>query len=418
MEKKTTTNVKNALKLQVKKLQARWRKVITGSSEKRVRDHLKEAQEKPKYVKLLDKVAFTLGVLNIVACQYFLLNVPEYFPSWFTVVMPIMMISRFYHFKSLHWQYFMIDFCYLTILCSLINVLLVRSSPVFFKVCFIFSTGVLPIAIPVWRNSLIFHDFDKIISVYIHILPCMLYYTLRWHGKDQNSCQMATCSPLRSTDYLWALLLYCIWQTAYLIKTEVLDCDKFNANPQLTTSLRYISKDTKNAVAVGILKGLRVVGVFRKDEGYDSATIKTKLVFVGSQLVVTLISFLPTPLFYYSNMAHLLWIALIFTISIFNGASFYIEVFSVRYQKHLSRLEEMQRIAQETTKIVRQLTENMDNPTEMKKETSADSVLSNEDASPLCTPPEDDEEDEDEDGELLNFADVAGYEADLLEIDS
>ena len=62
------------------KIQAKWRKIVTGNEKKRIRDHLKEAQQQPHYVKLMDKLGFTMGVLNITACQYFLLNIPEYFP--------------------------------------------------------------------------------------------------------------------------------------------------------------------------------------------------------------------------------------------------------------------------------------------------------------------------------------------------
>ena len=74
----------------------------------------------------------------------------------------------------------MIDFCYFVIFCTLMNIFLVKSSSLFFKVCFIYANGPLTAAVLIWRNSLIFHDYDKIVTVYIHLLPSMLYYTLRW----------------------------------------------------------------------------------------------------------------------------------------------------------------------------------------------------------------------------------------------
>lgn len=36
---------------------------------------------------------------------------------------------------------------------------------------------------PVWRNSLVFHDVEKITSLYIHIFPGLLLYTLRWYPR-------------------------------------------------------------------------------------------------------------------------------------------------------------------------------------------------------------------------------------------
>lgn len=362
----STQRVQNIVKAQARKLQGRWRKAITGSSTKRVRDHIREVQEVPKNIKLLDKVGFTLGVLNILACQYFLLNVPRYFQSWYAVIVPITLVSRFYHFKSLNFHYFLIDFCYFTIFNTFLNISLLRWSARFFKICFIFSTGVLPIAIPIWRNSFIFHDFDKIVSVYIHLLPCMLYYTLRWNGlsnSESMTCEpngIASCEPLYISDYFYAILIYIFWQIAYLLKTEVLDKEKFDSHPEIQTSLRWLARDTKNDFSRMILKGLRRMGIFGQQEDFDSTTMKTKMVFVCCQLLLTLVSFIPTPLFYYSNFSHLFWIGLIFTISIFNGASFYIEVFSVRYQAQLKKLDEMQKIARDATSMMQQMAADID----------------------------------------------------------
>ncbi|RYG98730.1 DUF2838 domain-containing protein [archaeon] len=333
------------------KIQAKWRKIVTGNEKKRIRDHLREAQQQPQYVKLMDKLGFTMGVLNITACQYFLLNIPEYFPVWYAVVLPVLLISRLYHFRSQNWHYFLLDFCYFVILCTLLNITVLRSD-VFFKMCFIFATGSLPIAIPVWRNSLIFHDYDKIVSVYVHILPCMLYYTLRWHADYTGSQCLHTpshthtpsemsspshassylsdspCPPLCLSDYVAALLLYFAWQVMYILKTEVWDKLKLDSNPDILTSLRWMAKDTKNATARSVLKICRRIGVFGMKEEFNSTSMKTKLVFVSSQLVFTMVSFIPSYIVYHSRMGHLLYIGLIFTISVFNGASFYIEVSS------------------------------------------------------------------------------------------
>lgn len=347
--------INDALRKQASKVQAEWRKIVTGNEKKRVRDHLQEASQQPKTVKLLDKIAFTMGVLNITTCQYFLLNVPEYFPIWYSVIVPLLMLSRLYHFRSLNWQYFMFDFCYFVLFCTLLNLFLLRTE-VFFKICFIFATGALPVAIPIWRNSLIFHDYDKIVSVYVHMLPCLLYYTLRWNT-DYNGVQCVTnsCSPLRAVDYLGAVLVYLLWQALYILKTEVWDKDKLDTNPHILTSLRWMAKDTKNPMARSVLRMMRRIGIFRADEDYDSHTMKTKLVFVASQLTITVLSFLPSVAVYQSQSLHLAYIILIFTIAVFNGASFYIEVFSVRYHTYIEQLEQMRGIAKAASSVVNEI---------------------------------------------------------------
>eukprot|EP01034_Spumella_vulgaris_P030298 gene30298-37490_t len=217
------------------------------------------------------------------------------------------------------------------------------------------------IAILIWRNSFIFHDYDKIVSVFIHLLPSMLYYTLRWHShsyelNSNNSCCFnSNCEPLTLFDYGVATLGYFLWQVLYIVKTEVLDKKKLDSHPELLTSLRWMSSDTKNSLAKNILKTLRRVGIFGPQEQFEATSMKTKMVFVFSQLLVTVAAFLPTPLFYYSSVCHMLFIIFIFTVTIFNGASFYIEVFSKRYNLKISRIEEMHRIAQEASKMAMEI---------------------------------------------------------------
>lgn len=365
MNKINLDAMKEMIKQNTSKIQSKWRKLVTGNERKRIRDHLREKEEQPNYIKFFDKLAFTFGVLNILICQYFLLNIPEYFSIWYSFVIPIILLSRFYHFRSLNWHYFLIDFCYFINLSTLLNLFFLRSSSIFFKICFIHATGTLPIAILIWRNSLVFHDYDKIVSVYIHILPCMLYYTLRWYNNSaliNGSIQV--CDPsttllcnLTIKDYLLAILFYLFWQIIYIYKTEVLDLEKFNKNPDLLTSLRWMSKDTKNPLARKVLSFLQKIGIFHKTEDYDSTSMKTKLVFVASQFFITVISLLPSYFIFNSSRGHLLYIGLIFFSSMFNGASFYIEVFSVRYHSSLEKLEKMHKIALEANTVMKQIVE-------------------------------------------------------------
>uniref|UniRef100_A0A7S3MDK0 Glycerophosphocholine acyltransferase 1 n=1 Tax=Spumella elongata TaxID=89044 RepID=A0A7S3MDK0_9STRA len=340
---------------QAVKLRSKFRKVVTGDEKKRIRDRIRETQDEPRYVKFFDKVAFTVGVLNMGVCQYFLLNRPDLFPYWYAAIIPLILASRYFYFRSSNNQYFMIDFCYFTIFCTMVNLWLIRDSALFFKTVFICATGPLTLAIPVWRNSFVFHDYDKIVSVYIHILPSMLYYTLRHNNSSLDIfrqaipgdvCGSANCDRLYLTDYLLAVLLYMFWQFIYLYKTEFLDKSRLDSDPSLMTSLRWLAQDTKNAAARFFLKMFRLIGVFSKEEDYDSRTMKTKIVFVVAQLIFTLVSFLPTPLMYHYSGFHLTWILFIVTSAVFNGGSFYIEVFSKRYNSHIAKIEEMHRIAQ------------------------------------------------------------------------
>ena len=65
--------------------------------------------------------------------------------------------------------------------------------------------------------------------------------------------------------------------------------------------------------------------------------MKTKMVFVTTQLLFTMVAMIPTYHLWRHPTAHLIYIALIFAISVFYGASYYVEVFSKRYTLALER---------------------------------------------------------------------------------
>ena len=174
-------------------------------------------------------------------------------------------------------------------------------------------------------------DTEKITSVYIHILPAMLYYCLRWydpeHGRDER--QPLT---LNLSDYLLASALYLLWQTMYFVKTEVVDRQKLDRDPEYITSLRWMSRDSKSSISKLVLNLMRLFRIFKHDEGFDPSSVKTKLIFVASQFIYTLAMFGNSFFVFYSKIANLLFIAALFTISIYFGASYYIDIFSQRYQ--------------------------------------------------------------------------------------
>lgn len=332
-------------------IRGRWRKICTGDEKKRIRDHLKEhlkeKQSNPPAVKLLDKLTFTLGVLNISIIQWFLFVRPSYFWLWYSIVIPLLMLTRFFHFKSLGWHYFMLDFCYFVLMLTLIQLFLLPSSSLLFKVSYIYSLGPLPCAILVWNNSLVFHDYDKMTSVYIHMLPAILNYALKYFERDSlrvgvNYCTSANYNTtLTIVDIVYAAVGYMLWQILYFVKTEIVDKKILDNRPELLTSLRWISMDQKNAMTCLVLSVCKAVKLVKQQEAFNPKTVKTKMIFIASQFIYTIITFTPAYFLYHHRFAHLLYIGLIFTVSIFNGASFYIEVFSQRYQKQLRRQQDL-----------------------------------------------------------------------------
>mmetsp|Transcript_3511 Transcript_3511/g.10023 ORF Transcript_3511/g.10023 Transcript_3511/m.10023 type:complete len:92 (+) Transcript_3511:756-1031(+) len=73
------------------------------------------------------------------------------------------------------------------------------------------------------------------------------------------------------------------------------------------------------------------LGQMAPDESFDDASRKTKLTFWAGQLVYTVVTLVATPLLWRYKALHALCLFSMFATAIYSGASYYIEVFSRRY---------------------------------------------------------------------------------------
>lgn len=112
---------------------------------------------------------------------------------------------------------------YVQIMCIL-QLYAFPSSCALLKSNFLLANGPLAFAVPVWRNSLVFHDLEKITSLYIHVYPGLLLYALRWYPSSPSAAAaLDACGPMQINDLLPAAAIYLAWQLMYYVKIEVLD---------------------------------------------------------------------------------------------------------------------------------------------------------------------------------------------------
>jgi len=200
----------------------------------------------------------------------------------------------------------------------------------------------------------VFHSVDKVSSIFVHAMPCLMTWCGRWYGfgDDMNRLSVrelgADVSVLTGCLDLmvYPMFAYLFWQALYLAKTEFIDRVKLVSDPALMTSLRWLASDRNSSANKFALNMMRGIGLFGADEFFDAESIKTKFVFVMLQLGYTIVTFIPIPLCYSNYYAHtaLMWAA--FGSSVYNGAVYYIDVFSRRYVERLAMAEELERDSQ------------------------------------------------------------------------
>jgi len=296
----------------------------------------------------MDKWAYVYGVAVLVLTEFFLLRHPERFWMWYATLMCFMLAARlpcvtlaapraprrltplrpapprYYYVKK--WQYFMMDFCYFAQACNYTYLFYARDSCSLLKVCFAYALGPLGWAVIMWRNSLVFHDFDKVTTVYVHVLPAWLLVCLRHYEGD-------ACAPWGFADFGNALAVYAAWQAAYFLKTEVVDKKKLDADPRIQTSLRWMSADTDKGAGKVVCDFLRARGVLEPGEKLNYREFKTQFIFMATQLVYTAVTFVPIPVMWrWPEAASLVTLVLCATTA-YNGGAYYIEIFSRRYAR-------------------------------------------------------------------------------------
>lgn len=138
---------------------------------------------------------YTMGVLSYTFNILILLRFPEFYWCWHLIKAFIWLPWRFIRFRKRNMEWLMVDFCYvntyLTVISCMVALLRITTGYVtplhqynyeLIRGGFAFANGALLLSIPMFGNKLVFHEVDNTASMYIHLSPALLMWTLRWGG--------------------------------------------------------------------------------------------------------------------------------------------------------------------------------------------------------------------------------------------
>ncbi|KAI9345285.1 hypothetical protein BDR26DRAFT_156668 [Obelidium mucronatum] len=256
---------------------------------------LRSKIKNPRQMQMIEKVTFVVAVISLLGLHQLMILAPHYIVTFYLWTMIPLMLIRYVDFHRQKWHYFMIDFCYYVNAVLFYFLIKDPSNSTLFKVVFTWSNGPLLWAIVVWRSGLVFHSLPHITTIYIHLLPAFVTYVIRWipiDGQDVSSlCSGNACVMHVSDLFGWPIALYLVWQILYLVKTEVLDRKKLQADKDIGTSLRHLIAFYQNHFWGKVVNSL----------GPQFSI----LMFVLMQLVYTAVVSIPTALFYQNQLLHL-----------------------------------------------------------------------------------------------------------------
>ncbi|KAF4960579.1 hypothetical protein FGADI_841 [Fusarium gaditjirri] len=300
-------------------------------------DKLGKRWNDTKVISAREKVSFIFGVMNIFVSGYLIGAYPEHFHLWYTVQLLYFMPIRFFTYHRRGYHYFLADLCYFTNLLLALSIWIFPGSKRLFTASYCLAFGNNAVAIIMWRNSLVFHSFDKVTSLFIHIMPCVtLHCIVHLFSPDKQKERFPAIWTIKNsppgspTAYAnvvsmlaWSSLPYIFWQVLYYVFITVRRRDKIAAGRP--TSFTWL----KRSYAKTWLGKF----VLRQPEHMQEAT------FMMIQYSYALLTMLPCPLWFLSRWASAGFLMVVFTWSIYNGATYYIDVFGVRFQKELEAMK-------------------------------------------------------------------------------
>ncbi|KAG9245196.1 hypothetical protein BJ878DRAFT_548698 [Calycina marina] len=321
-----------------------WRKRVPTADEQldKYRKKMKQSVDRlgkrwndTKAVTLREKVSFICGVLNVLISGYLIGGYPEFFHYWYTVQLLYFMPIRYYTYQKRGYHYFLADLCYFVNFMVFLSIWVFPQSKRLFISTYCLAMGNNAVAIAMWRNSMVFHSFDKVTSLFIHIMPCVTLHSIVHllpleYQQDRYPAVFAIkTSPRGSkTHYslldmtLWSTIPYAVWQLSYHFLITVRRREKIAAGRP--TSFTWLRKSYSKVWLGKIVLSL-------PDSLQEPA-------FMLIQYFYAVLTMLPCPVWFWYRHASASFLMAVFCWSVYNGATYYIDVFGKRFQNELEAM--------------------------------------------------------------------------------
>jgi hypothetical protein len=322
-----------------------WRRRVPPADEQleRYRKRMRESVDKlgrrwndTKAVTAREKISFICGVLNVLISGYLIGGYPELFHWWYTLQLLYFMPIRYYTYHRRGYHYFLADLCYFVNFLCMCSIWFFPNSKRLFISTYCLAFGNNAIAIAMWRNSMVFHSFDKVTSLFIHIMPCVSLHVLVhllppalqeerfpaiWAIKTSPVGSKTHYSLLSMT--LWSTIPYAIWQLSYHFLITVRRREKIAAGRP--TSFTWLRKSYSKAWIGKFVLSL-------------PETLQEPA-FMGIQYCYAVLTMLPCPIWFWYRHASAAFLMAVFCWSVYNGATYYIDVFGKRFQNELEAMK-------------------------------------------------------------------------------
>lgn len=276
-----------------------------------------------------EKIWFALSLISLFYMGVIIAVRPQWVHVVYTLALTALLPIRFYTYYKREFQYYLADLCYFVNVMSLMYIWFWPQSTFLWIACYAFSFGTLSFAIITWRNSLVLHSVEKTTSTLIHILPPVVFHCINFRlDPEFRDFRFPAVQRVESWELLPSLVIttvaYFTWQLLYHYFITIRG--KHHIEAGRVTSFEFLRKSYAKTwigrVVNSLPEPLPVVA------------------FTLIQFCYQLSTMMFIPLWYRHELLSGLFLTGIFVAASYNGATYYIDVFGMRFRKEMLNLQE------------------------------------------------------------------------------
>ena len=303
-------------------------------------------QQELSYAKSgLSPFTFFLGIMNVAVTGMMLGRLPEYY--WLLQVFKaILFLGLMTKIKrSKNQAYYLFDFCWIMsfvysaygLVCIIgalgADVHVFTSSPFIWGALWGLANGPLGWSVMALSNALVLHDVEHTASLYIHISPPLVTWAMRWSATRYNATWPGLFGmPLGEVNHgfvdIFVPAIICYFVHAFFYTIWLLASGRFHSKDLTGHDTVYHSTLRSNTAVARLLRY----------NPKDPSSLVTAIKYCCMHAMLCTVAICISVVFYYSEVAHTIFCALLCCVCSWNGAQKYVKMMTRYYEKKIELL--------------------------------------------------------------------------------
>ncbi|CAH8625043.1 unnamed protein product [Dicrocoelium dendriticum] len=276
-----------------------------------------------------EKLCFVGSFVCICFSFYFYAVLPSAILYMFSVVFLFSMVVRTIHYRKANYLLFILDMCYIINILSLVFVWGVPTCHTIQMIQFGLANSHAYSGVFVYRNALVLHDFQKLVSCFIHVLPVLFSYLVRWYPSETSLGWYTKFREPQTKRDFFAWIHDLNW--IYLV---VIPLCMFVAREVLYYSIIYgcVKPSEKHLDAYRYMRKKRILAKLFWDRFHDRWHLFI-WIFIGiaSSAVLLCVSVVA----WCSQLFHSCMLVVQLLVLCWNGACYYVDYYSIEIQRRM-----------------------------------------------------------------------------------